>query len=829
MMISFYLKLIKRQSRLLTVQLFCVAVTIACAVTFSISILSDRLEQLFAQQSKEVLAADVLLQSTSPVSNEQKSIIENSSLQTATTLVFPTMASANDEFMLASIKAVSDSYPLRGELQTSKTAFGEAEAVGKGPSTGEVWVENRILHQLQLSVGDAINIGESSFPITRVLVFEPDRGGSFYSFTPRIMMHLQDVEATEVVQPGSRVRYGYLFSGDEKKLAALKNTMASSLRANQKFMTVDEAGEVLATTIQRAYRFLHVTALIAILLGAAATALVSYQYTSEMTYQYAVLRCIGLRGIKLISAVLFPFFFYTLLAIVLGLIGGAVTHLIILDGLGQLVPEKLPAASIKPYAVAVLTTIIIVSSFSWPFLRKLMRTSPKQLLTPTDDAQQPILLTFVTGSLGLFILVQLGTSDWYLSIGVLLGIFLFTLVTYLLIKAIINLFVYFSKRQSIHARLAARNIAANKHMTSSQTIAVGITVFCLALIYTLRDDMLSSWQSKVPHDAPNFFVVNLFEKDKSRFQDELNRLGITRSDLYPIVRGRLTTINDQPVREVVSKESRGGDNVFNRDLALTSTFQMPDENFIQKGSWHQQSNPLPYRSISIESQLAERLGLTLGDTLGFTVDTNTINGKISSIRTVEWESFTPNFYMIFAPGDLSQLPTTYLGSFRLNPSQRPLISEFVKQFPSASFFDVNFLLERIRGIAKQISFAIEAILYFSLFASIIVFIAIEVILHRSRVYTTAIYKAVGAQTKLIKRTYLSQFLIVGFSAGIFAYFLNVVIGFALTEFLIEGKFIFNYTTALICLVMTPLLIVISGLLSVQKSQRTPAKKLLELT
>ncbi len=828
-MVSFYLTLIKRQSRLLTVQLFCIAVTIACAVTFSISTLSDRLEQLFTQQSKEVLAADILLKSTSPLSVEQQSIITSASLQTAETLVFQTMANANEEFMLASVKAVSDNYPLRGKLETSMTVFGETVTGKSGPSPGEVWVESRILHQLKLSVGDSIKIGEASFPVSRVLVFEPDRGGSFYSFTPRIMMHSQDVAATEIVQPGSRVQYGFLFSGGKKRLNDLRKTLAETLRANQQFVTIDEASEALATTIQRAYRFLHVTGLIAILLGAVATALVSYQYTNEMTYQYAVLRCIGLRGVKLIVAVLFPFFLYTFLAIILGLITGAAAHLIILDNLDKLVPEQLPAASYKPYLISILTTVVIVVSFSWPFLRKLLRTSPKLLLTTTEESQPPIFLTIATGAAGLFVLVQAGTSDWYLSITILLSILLFTVIAYFLIKGIIRLFIYISMRQSIHARLAARNISADRRMTSSQTIAVGITVFCLALIYTLRDDMLSSWQSKVPADAPNFFVTNLFEKDKTKFLDEMARLGISGSQLYPIVRGRLTSVNEQPVRDVVSKESGGGDNALNRDLALTSAYQLPKDNVLQEGQWHMENNPLPFDSISIESKLAERLGLAMGDTLGFTVDTATISGKITSIRSVEWESFTPNFYMIFAPGNLNQLPTTYIGSFRLDRTQRSLIPEFVKNFPNASFFDVNFLLTRIQGIAKQISFAIEIILYFALFASLIVFIAIEVILHRSRVYTTAIYKAVGAQTKLIKQTYLAQFLIVGFSAGIFAYTLNLIIGFALSEFIIEGKFIFNYTTAFICLILTPLLIVSSGIISVHKSQQTPAKKLLEMT
>lgn len=828
-MLSFYIRLTKRQMRLTTVRLFCFAVTIACAVTFSISLLSDRLEQLFTQQSKEVLAADLALSSTTPLSSEQEDVLASSSVKSARTLVFQTMANANDEFMLASVKATSDQYPLRGQLQISSTPFGQVTASQNGPAPGEAWAESRVLHQLDISIGDKVKIGERTLPITRVLVFEPDRGGSFYSFTPRIMINWEDLESTQVVQLGSRVRYGYLFSGSDEQLNLLRKDLSGTLRSNQNFVSIDEASQTLATTLKRAYRFLNVTALVAILLGAVATTLVSYQYTRDMTYQYAIFRCLGLHSNKLTFAILFPFILFTLVAIICGLAIGAAAHLIILGGLTDLVPEQLPQASATPYIISVLTTLIIVASFSWPFLYKLLRTSPKLLLTKPDSEQQNTWLPIASTSLGIFLLVQLGVSDWAMSASIMAGLIVFTTLVYFFIKFLFNLFVKLNQNRNAHAKLAARMLWANKGMANIQVIAIGVTIFCLALIYTLRDDMLSAWQSKVPADAPNFFVINLFEQDKDRFETELRQKGLTSSALYPIVRGRLSTINNRPVREVVSKESRRGDNVLNRDLALTTAVDLPAENVITQGRWHQPSTQASMNSISIESELAEKLGLTLNDELEFTVDTATVKGVITSIRTVEWESFTPNFYMIFAPGNLDQLPTTYIGSFRLAQNQRTLIADLVKKFPSATFFDVDFLLTRIQGISSQISFAIEIILYFSLIASLIVFTAIELILHHGRVYSAAVYKAVGAQTSLIKKVFRSQFIIVGLTAGIFAYLLNLLIGFVLTQFVIESEFIFNYKTAILCLVLTPALVLISGLFSVQKTHATPAKKLLEQT
>lgn len=824
----FYLKLFKRQTRLATAKLFCIAIMIACAVTFSISLVSDRLEQLFEQQSREVLAADLVLNSSNPISNKQAEIINQSAADSATTVVFQTMANNGQDFILASVKAVSPQYPLIGTLQISLDPYKTGTPVQHGPATGEIWIENRILYQLGLSIGDTLNIGEKEFTITQVLLYEPDRGSNFYNFTPRIMMHLDDVEETQVIQTGSRVQYNYLFSGNQNALDQLSRSLDKTLYANQKFVTINNVNQTLSTTLDRAYRFLHVASLIAILLGAVATSLVSYQYTQDMQYQYAILRCIGLRGKQLILSVLLPFVIFSLISIIGGLAIGAITHAIILNAIADILPSELPNASIKPYLFSITTVLIVIVSFTWPFLKNLIQTPPKLLLNNTEIQKTPWWAAIISALIGIFILVQLGISDIYLSIIVLTGIILFAGITYIAISLIVKLFIRFYQHRSIHARLATRTLAANNKMANIQIVAIGTTIFCLALVQTLRDDVLQSWQAKVPADAPNFFVLNLFEKDRQSFLDELESIGVEHSNLYPVARGRLTTINTIPVREAVTKESRRGDNVLNRDLALTSTKELPKDNVIVAGSWQEKNNDLSTRTVSIEHDLAKNLGLKMGDVLGFTIDTTIISATITSIRTVDWESFTPNFYIIFAPKDLDNLPSTYIGSFRLNQEQRHLIAKLNTQFPSTSFFDVDFLLKRIQDIARQISLAIEIILYFSLAAGISVFIAIELVLQHSRVQSTAIFKALGAQTRTIQKVFTMQFIMIGLAAGIFAYIMNCIIGFIINYYIINTAYVFNIKTLLLCLVITPALIVCSGYFAIRKTKQTSAKQLLQI-
>ena len=825
-MFTFYTRLIQRQWRLGAIRLFCIAVAIAVAVTFSITLLGDRIERLFINQSKEVLAADLALQSTTVLTPQQQSIIHDTHLQQAQTLVFRTMASAMDNFLLSSVKAVTDQYPLRGALRVSDVLYGGTKSVHHGPPPGEVWVEDRVLNELGLKTGDSLTIGERSFRITRVIVFEPDRGNNFYSFTPRIMMNRADVESTGIIQPGSRVKYTWLFSGEAATLDKLQKKLVPTLEPNQKFLTIESANRALASTLERAYRFLHVTALVAILLGAVGAALVSYQYANEMTFQYAILRCLGLRGKRLQGAILMPFILFSCVAIIIGLLFGGVVHLLLLHNLGGLIPDNLPPPGPGPFLMSSVTALVVVSGFAWPFLKNLVRTPPKLLLNRFEEQHQPIIFTAIAMTTGLAVLVYAGTREVLISFYVILALCLFVILAYGLTRILIGWITKRSRVGSVSTRLGARMLGANRRIVSLQIIAIAITFFSLALIQTLRDDLVSSWKSKVPDDAPNFFAINLFEADKNSFLDLLRQNNIPHSPLYPVVRGRLTAINGRTVQGEASKETGRRDDAIRRDLALTWSWNLPVDNKIVAGKWHDPAHPPDHATVSVEQRVAKNLDIKAGDLLEFTIDTHKVTAQVTSIRSVEWESFTPNFYMMFNPGALDGLPVTYLVSVYLTHAQRKLLPVFIRTFPNATFFDVDFILNRIRGITRQISHAVETILYFSLFASIVVFIAIEMILRHYRSYSTAIYKAIGTKSGLIQKIFRSQFVFVGLIAGIIAYLLNITVGIIISTWIIEGNYSFNIKTAILCLLITPLLVLVSGYFSLQYTSRTPARKLL---
>ena len=824
---SFYWRLIKRQWRLPAIKLFCVAVALASAVTFSITLLSDRLEQLFMQQSKEVLAADLLLKSSAALDKAQLDIIAASDTQQARTVSFQTMASAQGEFLLSSVKAVSAAYPLKGELQITQTLYGDVLATASGPLAGELWVEDRVLNELGLVVGDSLSIGEQSLLVAAVLVFEPDRGNSFYSFTPRVLMNMQDLAATKVIQPGSRARYGYLFAGGSAALSALQEQLQAGLQPSQEFVTVESANQTLADTLDKAYRFLSITALIAVLLGAVAVALVSYHYASEMNYQYAVLRCLGLKSWALRKAILLPLFSFATLGIVLGLALGATVHLSLLSGLGDLIPDKLPAASYKPFLYSVLTAVLILASFAWPFLRSLMQSSPKALLSQQQGVTASnIPWVLLSLALGLCALVQFNTGNILLSVGLIAALVIAVSMVYALSMCAIAGFQWLASSRSVHMRLGARILKANKTMAALQVIAISMTFFCLALVQTLRDDLLASWQASIPEDAPNYFAINLYADELDDFAEALRQYDINNSPLYPIVRGRLTGINGEPVRTAVTKESQAG-RAANRDLSLTWSKHIPLDNEIADGQWHDALGGLHGGvSVSVESKLAQSMGIAVGDQLEFVIGAETLQAAVTSLRTVNWQSFTPNFYMMFDKAALSRFPATYISSFRLTQQQRVFVPKLVERFPSATFFDVDFLLKRIQGIVAQVSFAIESILYFALASSLVVFVAIEMILHHSRLYSAALCKAMGARVALVQRIYRVQFCLIGLLSGGLAYALNLVVSSLLSVYVLDSDVVFNAKTLLLCLLVAPALVYLAGQLSIGRVQAVPAKILL---
>ncbi len=825
----FHLKMIKRQWQSGAIRLLCAAIAIASAAVCSVSMVSGRLDKLFMHQSKEVLAADMVLKSSTPLRDEQRRAIADSDLMQAEILIFRTMASAGDGHpLLSSVKAVSATYPLRGKLQVSERLFGEARDITHGPAPGEAWVDERVLHELGIALGDRLTIGELELVLTRILVYEPDRGGNFYSLIPRVMIHRKDVEAAGVVRTGSRMKYRYLFAGEPEALQALRIRLQGTLGLNQRFVDIREENKTLASNLDRAFSFLRISTFIAVLLGAIATALASYQYAREKMAEYAVLRCLGLYGRHLYLAIMLPFVLYALLSTVVGIGVGTVVHHLILVSLTQLLPENLPASGPLPFVLSLMTVLTVLLTFAWPFLGRLRHARYQELMGRARVGSLVSIQTGIALAFGLVVLAQVATADFFIS-----GVVMTTLVLlgggmYLGLQWLLRKLVVWGRSvRHLNLRLSLRMLCANRNLVGLQMTAMALGMFALTLVYTLRDDLLRSWQSKIPENASNFFAINLFPEDRERFMRTLRENGIVHSPLYPIVRGRLSGINEIPVRDYVNRGLGRHHEGLDRDLSLTWGTELPFENAIVEGEWHGTGRFASDPVVSVEQEVAEKLNIDVGDMLEFAIDTQRVQARVASIRSCEWESFTPNFYMIFSPGALDHLPYTWMASMHVRPAQRVELPVLTRGFPGVTFFDVDFLLSRIRGISMQVSSAVELVLLFSIIASIMVFLSIELILHRDRRLSTAIFKALGAGTRQVQKVFWIQLLFSGTVAGLVALLMNLLLGMILSRWYIEGELVFNAMVWFFCLVLTPLMGLSAGYVSIRRFGQVPGRLLLQ--
>ncbi|WP_409520218.1 ABC transporter permease, partial [Pseudomonas sp.] len=303
---------------------------------------------------------------------------------------------------------------------------------------------------------------------------------------------------------------------------------------------------------------------------------------------------------------------------------------------------------------------------------------------------------------------------------------------------------------------------------AGQALAFGLILLAMGLVALLRAELLDNWQAQLPKDAPNHFALNILPDDREPFAQRLREANAISAPLYPVIPGRLTHINDEPVRQLVSKESTG-ERAVQRDLSLTWAADLPQGNALVSGEWWQAapaSDGIP--GVSVETELAASLHLKLGDLLNFDIAGQQRQARVSSLRSVHWDSFQPNFYMIFQPGTLQGLPTTYLTSFYLAPGHDQEVVALSRAFPAATILQVDALLEQLRSILAQVTLAVEYVLLFVLAAGLaVLFAGLQATLDE-RIRQGALLRALGAGRPLLVRARRIEFGLLGAASGVLA-------------------------------------------------------------
>ena len=743
------------------------ALLVAVAASTAIGYFGARLNGAMLLRATEFLGADLLLEGSSPARPEQIQSGKDLGLQHAQVVEFSSVIATDQGIQLSSIKAADGVYPLRGQLKSAPAPFAPEEA-GGSPQPGEAWVEARLLTALDLKIGDNIDVGMKTLRLSRVLTYEPDRAGNFYSLTPRVMINLTDLTATGVVQPGSRVSYRELWRGDATALATYREQLQPGLAANQRLQDARDGNRQIGGALGKAERYLNMASLVAVLLSGVAVALSATRFATRRFDASALLRCLGLSRRETLVLFSLQLTVLGLLASISGALFGWFAQLGLFALLGDLLPTDVPPGGLLPAIAGIGTGLVALAGFALPPLAALGRVPPLRVLR-RDMLPIPSSTWMVYGAA----LGALGLIMWRLSLDLVLtfallgGGVLAALVLGGLLLLVLKSLRRLLARASLPWRLGLGQLLRHPLAAAGQSLAFGLILLSMALIALLRGELLDTWQNQLPKNAPNYFALNILPADKQAFTDRLIELSAQSAPLYPVVPGRLISINGEPVQAIVSKDSQG-DRAIQRDLSLTWAAQLPAGNSITAGNWWsaQPSDDIP--GVSVEGKVAESLKLKLGDHMVFTVGGVNREARVTSLRDINWDNFQPNFFMIFQPGTLQDLPATYLTSFYLAAGHDQQIIDLSRAFPAVTILQVEALLAQLRSILGQVTLAVEYVLLFVLAAGMaVLFSGLQATLDE-RIRQGALLRALGAERQLLVKARRIEFGLLGAVSGLLA-------------------------------------------------------------
>lgn len=785
---------VRRDWRERDVRVVLAALVIAVATVATIALFASQLQRTLVSSASSFLAADRQLEAENgrPIPQDWLTEARNRGLETGMMIEFSTMVFGNDQFQLVSLKAVSNEYPLRGQIEFQADPSSDREMRSAGPAPGEVWLNPRLLELLNVEVGEQLEIGNRSLDVTGLLVREPDGGFRLSALAPRVMMHVEDVSSTGALQEGSRVEYVYLFAGNEDDLEAYYQWLEPRLEPSHEWEGVRD-GETFSESLQRAERFLLLGGSLAVLLSAVAVAVASRQYAVSQRDTVALLKTLGSSG-QAISGL-----YLRRLALwgVTGILGGLALALplywvlaaLLSEALARPVDIRLDPAALVP---ALLTALVSLFAFAYPPIRRLRRVPAMRVLRsqPGESGREAI-PDLVVAVLAMFGLVWLYARELPLVLA-LFGGMLFLLGVLALVGWVLVAVLRRIRGGGQSWRLALVGLYRHRRASLAQLAVFSMTLMLAATLVLVRTSLLDDWQAQLPDDAPNHFLINIPSGTVDEIDSFWSQRGYPLENLYPMVRGRLTGLNGEPVKQAVSKDERVG--ALNRELNLTWMEELPEDNRIIRGNWFSGDDT---RGVSVEAELAEKLGLEPGDSLTFTIGSEEVTETVTSIRTVQWDSMKPNFYMAFPPGGgLEGMPATWITAFYLPQDQKALLNEFSREYPTVSVLEIDNIISRIQEIVGQVTRAIEAILALILAAALVVMAAVVSATLRDRQREGALLRTLGAKQDLLVRSTMLEFALLGLIAAIVGVTAAEAAVWALQYGMFEGEFQWHWAVVL---------------------------------
>ena len=762
-----------------------VALTLSVTALSSVSFLADRMQRAFAFDARQLLASDLLIVSDQPLPKIFLDEADKQNLQIAQTIVFPSMATVGTHSKLASLKAVSPQYPLRGALQIQSNA--QIKHFTSGPKQGTVWVDPAMLASLQAKEGDSIALGHKTFVIAGVLERELDRGAGFMNFAPRVMMSIHDLSDTGLIGIGSRVTYRLLLAGSDAAISsyaawANQNIERESLKGIR-IESLENAQPLMRKTLERADRFLSLIALLTAMVASVAIALSAHRYTRKQADVCAALKCLGASSSTILKRQSKTLLGLGLVAAFLGSLLGYLGQYVLTALLGSLVITELPSASLWPLLWSVMVAWCLLFGFAGPAIYSLVKVSPIRLIRKEFDGIAISTLWTAVCALGAGVsLIMLAARDWKLALWTCLSfgaaIAVFTVMSWCVLRVL-------SSIRTKHFALGFVILSQGRRtgLAVVQISALGIALMALLLVLLLRADFLSAWQGNIPIDAPNRFMINVQGDQKQDLTKSLESAGVSSPQFYPMVRGRLVGINGNEVSPNDFSEENAK-RLIDREFNLYYTDQLPLGNQIISGKWIDGDTP----QISMETGIAKTLKLKLGDLLSFEVAGEKISAPITSLRKLDWGSMRVNFFVIMPPAQLQSLPQSWITSYYQSPHQDSLDFQLSQTYPNLTIVDISASLQQIQEVLNKLSSVLGLLLAFTMAAALLVLMSAIAATQDERYKNAALLKALGASRYTLASIANIELAVIGLLAGMLAGVASGIAAWALGHFIMEIQF-----------------------------------------
>lgn len=774
-------------------RLLALAVLLAVAALTAVGFFADRLNNGLTRDARQLIGGDAVIGSDKPLPPAFAEQAAALGLKTSRNVNFPSMARAPDErggtARLVSVKAVGGGYPLRGLLRLKDAPDAPVQVLAGTPEPGTVWVDQPVLDSLQLQMGDTLLLGDAGLRIARIIAVEPDRGAGFTNFAPRVMLAEADLPATGLVQPASRLNYRFAVASPDDRDAVVNQFVrwaearieADGLRGIGVEALASGRPE-MSQTLDRGEKFLNLVALLSALLSAVAVGIAARDFAQRHLDDCAMLRVLGLSQRRIAGAYALEFGFVGVLASAAGVALGFAVHYVFVWLLAGLLDANLPAASPLPALFGLGVGLTLLVAFGLPPVLQLASVPPLRVIRrDVGSLKAGSLGVLLAGTGGFVALLLAVASDRILGL-LAVGGFAAAIAVFALLSWVAVLALKRAVPESHAPRwlvLATRQIAARPAFAVLQVSALSVGLLALILLVLLRTDLIASWRAATPPDAPNRFVINVQPDQAQAFRDALGAAGVARYDWYPMIRGRLQTINGQAVKAEQFQTERA-QRLAEREFNLSHDAQLPPHNAVIAGRW----TPDEPGGLSVEEGLASELGLKLGDTLGFDMAGITVQGRITSLRKVDWGSMRVNFFVLFPQAELRDVPISYISAFRAPPTPG-FDNTLSRDFPNITNIDVSASIAQVQQVLDQVIRAVEFLFGFTLLAGLVVLFAAITATREARAREFALMRAMGASSRLLSQVQRAELLGVGALAGVLASCAAIAVGWVLARYAFE--------------------------------------------